>query len=69
MIRYIFFLLKCIVNFTIYPNQVLGTGDRKILTLSHRAQIRRFTTDLLKILKAQPGKEMPVSMIPAAFGT
>ncbi|KAK3091075.1 hypothetical protein FSP39_016962 [Pinctada imbricata] len=49
--------------------QVLGTGDRKILTLSNRAQIRRFTTDLLKILKSQPGKEMPVQVIPAAFAS
>nr|XP_022317028.1 meiosis regulator and mRNA stability factor 1-like [Crassostrea virginica] len=47
--------------------QVLGTGDRKMLTLSHKAQIRRFTSDLTKILKSQPGKQLSVSSIPEAF--
>lgn len=48
--------------------QVLGTGDRKMLTLSHKAQLRRFTSDLTKILKTQPGKQLTVSAIPEAFG-
>lgn len=48
--------------------QVLGTGDRKILTLSHRAQIRRFTADLLKVLKGQPAKQLAVEEFPEAFG-
>ncbi|KAL8579349.1 hypothetical protein ACOMHN_026714 [Nucella lapillus] len=47
--------------------QVLGTGDRKVLTLSHRAQVKRFITDALKVLKSQPGKQLPVSELPAAF--
>ncbi|XP_061175452.1 meiosis regulator and mRNA stability factor 1-like isoform X2 [Saccostrea echinata] len=47
--------------------QVLGTGDRKMLTLSHKAQLRRFTSDLTKILKSQPGKQLYASAIPEAF--
>ncbi|XP_071106106.1 meiosis regulator and mRNA stability factor 1-like [Haliotis cracherodii] len=50
-----------------YALQVLGTGDRKILTLSHRAQIRRFTADLLKVLKGQPAKQLAVEEFPEAF--
>ena len=38
-----------------------------MLTLSHKAQIRRFTSDLTKILKTQPGKQLSVSAIPEAF--
>ncbi|XP_064600287.1 meiosis regulator and mRNA stability factor 1-like isoform X2 [Liolophura sinensis] len=41
--------------------QVMGTGDRRILTLSHRAQVRRFTTDLLRILKAHSAKQIQLS--------
>jgi len=47
--------------------QVLGTGDRKVLTLSHRAQMRRFTNDLVKLLKAQLGKQLPVSSLCSSF--
>ncbi|XP_076442695.1 meiosis regulator and mRNA stability factor 1-like isoform X2 [Babylonia areolata] len=47
--------------------QVLGTGDRKVLTLSHRAQVKRFITDVVKVLKSQPGKQMLVSDLPTAF--
>lgn len=38
-----------------------------MLTLSHKAQIRRFTSDLTKILKTQPGKQLSVLAIPEAF--
>lgn len=38
-----------------------------MLTLSHKAQLRRFTSDLTKILKTQPGKQLTVSAIPEAF--
>ncbi|XP_060076534.1 meiosis regulator and mRNA stability factor 1-like [Ylistrum balloti] len=47
--------------------QVLGTGDRKLLTLSHRAQGRRFTADLTKLLKIQPGKRLSVKSLPDAW--
>ena len=47
---------------------MLGTGDRKVLTLSHRAQVKRFIADVLKVLKTQPGKQLAVSDLPATFG-
>ena len=31
--------------------QILGEGSRAMITLSHRSQVKRFTSDLLKILK------------------
>ena len=48
--------------------QVLGTGDRKVLTLSHRAQVKRFIADILKVLKTQPGRQLAVSDLPSAYG-
>ena len=33
--------------------QILGEGSRAMITLSHRSQVKRFTSDLLKILKVQ----------------
>ncbi|XP_014255164.1 meiosis regulator and mRNA stability factor 1-like [Cimex lectularius] len=51
------------------PNvvQVLGEGNRRIVTLSHRTQVRRFTSDLLRVLKVQPSKKILLSELPAAF--
>lgn len=36
----------------------MGEGTRKIITLSHQAQMRRFTSDLLRVLKVQPSKQI-----------
>ncbi|KAK7501530.1 hypothetical protein BaRGS_00007334 [Batillaria attramentaria] len=47
--------------------QVLGTGDRKVLTLSHRAQVKRFITDMLKVLKSQPGKLLSTDELPQCY--
>ncbi|XP_025094974.1 meiosis regulator and mRNA stability factor 1-like isoform X2 [Pomacea canaliculata] len=47
--------------------QVLGIGDRKVLTLSHRAQVKRFTADALKVLKVQPGKQLSTEEFPKAY--
>uniref|UniRef100_A0A452TFK8 Meiosis regulator and mRNA stability factor 1 n=1 Tax=Ursus maritimus TaxID=29073 RepID=A0A452TFK8_URSMA len=33
--------------------QILGMGSKRLLTLTHRAQVKRFTQDLLKLLKSQ----------------
>ena len=38
-----------------------------MITLSHRAQIKRFTSDLLKVLKGQPSKQMALYDLPAMF--
>ncbi|XP_046991582.1 meiosis regulator and mRNA stability factor 1 [Schistocerca americana] len=47
--------------------QVMGEGSRRIVTLAHRAQIRRFTSDLLRVLKSQASKQALVSELPAHF--
>ncbi|BFZ17881.1 hypothetical protein BsWGS_20919 [Bradybaena similaris] len=47
--------------------QVLGTGDRKAITLSPRAQLKRFTTDIIKVVKAQPTKQVMLSDFPKAY--
>lgn len=46
----------------------MGIGDRKVLTLSHRAQVKRFTADALKVLKVQPGKQLSTEEFPKAYG-
>ena len=45
----------------------MGDGTRKIITLSHQAQIRRFTSDLLRVLKVQPAKQITVHDFPNAY--
>lgn len=36
----------------------MGNGTYKVVTLSHKAQIRRFTTDLLRVLKNQANRQI-----------
>ncbi|XP_042336707.1 meiosis regulator and mRNA stability factor 1 isoform X5 [Sceloporus undulatus] len=40
--------------------QILGIGTKRLLTLTHRAQVKRFTQDLLKLLKSQASKQVIV---------
>ncbi|XP_074649395.1 meiosis regulator and mRNA stability factor 1-like isoform X2 [Tubulanus polymorphus] len=47
--------------------QVMGTGNRRILTLTHRAQVKRFTSDLLRLLKAQTTKQLKAIEIPGGY--
>ncbi|KAL3876190.1 hypothetical protein ACJMK2_034060, partial [Sinanodonta woodiana] len=47
--------------------QILGTGDRKVLMLTHRAQVRRFTTDVLRLLKTINGRQITLSCLPDAL--
>ncbi|XP_071443436.1 meiosis regulator and mRNA stability factor 1 isoform X2 [Hetaerina americana] len=47
--------------------QVMGDGGRRIVTLSHRAQVRRFTSDLLRILKSQANKQVALSAFPSTY--
>lgn len=51
------------------PNivQVLGEGNKRMVTLSHRAQVRRFTSDLLRVLKAQYSKQVTLSEFSTAY--
>ncbi|XP_069761769.1 meiosis regulator and mRNA stability factor 1 isoform X2 [Narcine bancroftii] len=38
--------------------QILGLGTKRLLTLTHRAQVKRFTQDILKLLKSQASKQV-----------
>ncbi|KAM3864557.1 meiosis regulator and mRNA stability factor 1 [Diretmus argenteus] len=40
--------------------QILGMGNKRLLTLTHRAQVKRFTQDLLKLLKFQASKQVTI---------
>ncbi|XP_058795301.1 meiosis regulator and mRNA stability factor 1 [Phymastichus coffea] len=47
--------------------QVMGEGNKRVVTLSHRAQVRRFTSDLLRILKSQASKQVTFSEFPKVY--
>lgn len=47
--------------------QIMGEGSRAMITLSHRAQIKRFTSDLLRVLKTQATKQVSVTDLPGLF--
>jgi meiosis arrest female protein 1 len=47
--------------------QIMGEGSRAMITLSHRAQIKRFTSDLLRALKSQTTKQVSLVDFPGLF--
>ncbi|XP_062420661.1 meiosis regulator and mRNA stability factor 1 isoform X3 [Pungitius pungitius] len=47
--------------------QILGMGTKRILTLTHRAQVKRFTQDLLKLLKFQASKHVSIKDFMQAY--
>lgn len=47
--------------------QVMGDGENRHITLTHRTQIRRFTNDLLKILRSRANKSILLSQLPMVF--
>ncbi|KAJ7305800.1 hypothetical protein JRQ81_010166 [Phrynocephalus forsythii] len=47
--------------------QILGIGTKRLLTLTHRAQVKRFTQDLLKLLKSQASKQVVVKEFLQAY--
>ena len=47
--------------------QIIGEGSKTIITLSHKAQVRRFTNDIQKMLKNQPDKHMLLSEFPKLY--
>ncbi|XP_069503221.1 meiosis regulator and mRNA stability factor 1 [Ambystoma mexicanum] len=47
--------------------QILGMGSKRMLTLTHRAQVKRFTQDLLKLLKSQASKHVIVREFVQAY--
>ena len=54
-------------NRMILAFQVMGEGNKRVITLSHRAQVRRFTSDLLRVLKSQASKQVTLSEFPAVY--
>ncbi|XP_057194060.1 meiosis regulator and mRNA stability factor 1 isoform X1 [Triplophysa rosa] len=47
--------------------QILGLGSKRLLTLTHRAQVKHFTQDLLKLLKFQASKQVLISDFSQAY--
>ncbi|KAL0122954.1 hypothetical protein PUN28_007547 [Cardiocondyla obscurior] len=47
--------------------QVMGEGNKRVVTLSHRAQVRRFTSDLLRVLKSKASKQVVLSEFPSVY--
>ncbi|XP_036380144.1 meiosis regulator and mRNA stability factor 1 isoform X2 [Megalops cyprinoides] len=47
--------------------QILGMGSKRLLTLTHRAQVKRFTQDLLKLLKFQVSKQVVIQDFMQAY--
>ncbi|XP_023231609.1 meiosis regulator and mRNA stability factor 1-like, partial [Centruroides sculpturatus] len=47
--------------------QILGQGQNRILILTHRAQIKRFSSDLLRILKSRASKQVTLKELPVIY--
>ncbi|ODM96586.1 Meiosis arrest female protein 1 [Orchesella cincta] len=49
--------------------QIMGAAQNRFLTLSHKAQMKRFATDTLRVLKSQggPKKQIGIEDFPTAF--
>jgi len=49
--------------------QIIGEGNSRVITLAHKAQMKRFATDVLRVLKASPGvrKQILVTEFEQAF--
>ncbi|XP_042197157.1 meiosis regulator and mRNA stability factor 1 isoform X2 [Callorhinchus milii] len=47
--------------------QILGLGTKRLLTLTHRAQVKRFTQDILKLLKSQASKQVFINEFGQAY--
>nr|XP_046186241.1 meiosis regulator and mRNA stability factor 1-like isoform X4 [Oncorhynchus gorbuscha] len=47
--------------------QILGMGTKRLLTLTHRAQVKRFTQDILKLLKFQASKQVAITDFMQAY--
>lgn len=67
MSDYGFSKLKDLFDAIPHVIQILGQGSKAFITLSHRAQIKRFTSDLLKMLKGQPSKQVAIADFPLVF--
>lgn len=45
----------------------MGDGSRRVITLTHSSQMRRFISDLLRVLKVQPNKQIDLTEFPTAY--
>lgn len=61
------FYIMCISVFLFLWPQILGMGTKRLLTLTHRAQVKRFTQDLLKLLKFQASKQVAIKDFMQAY--
>lgn len=47
--------------------KVIGEGEGRVVILAQQAQVRRFTSDLIRILKAQAKRQAVLSELPDLF--
>ncbi|XP_078483105.1 meiosis regulator and mRNA stability factor 1-like [Ciona intestinalis] len=47
--------------------QIMGPSNNHLLTLTHRAQVKRFTQEIIKLLKASPDKAILVAQLPDMY--
>ncbi|KAH8361199.1 hypothetical protein KR200_006410, partial [Drosophila serrata] len=47
--------------------QIMGDGEYRQITLTHRTQIRRFTSDLFRVLRASGNNSLLLSQLPVIF--
>jgi len=47
--------------------QILGDGNKRIITITHRCQMKRFTNDIIRILKNKPQRSMAINDIPKEY--
>lgn len=47
--------------------EIVGEGNNRYITLTHREQIKRFASDLIKVVKSQPGKKLKLSQFSRAY--
>ena len=48
--------------------KVMGSGSHRSVTLSHNAQVKRFTADVLRIFKVQTSKQISILDLPTVYG-
>lgn len=49
--------------------QVMGDGENRQITLTHKCQVRCFTTDLLRLLRSQSRKSVMMSQLESTFSS
>ncbi|KAI4457150.1 limkain b lkap [Holotrichia oblita] len=47
--------------------QIIAYGTRRVITLTHSTQLRRFTADLLRVLKGQVSRQLTAIEFPIAY--